>query len=235
MLALIDGDVLIYRSIWKKDSIEEAVESLEYDISSILEAVFASDYQLAVGSSEDNFRSVLYSDYKQSSARASSRTNRSDLYTPLKEYLINRRNVTFCKGFEADDILRIWWFEAKENKQDSIICSIDKDLNCIPGLHYDMRIKEPYIVTEEDADRFYWIQLLTGDTVDNIPGLPNIGPVKAKRILEGCTTHEQCKLQVVNEYKSFYGKDWWEYLVLNGRLLHIWRKFNDHFHISKEL
>jgi 5'-3' exonuclease len=234
MLVLIDGDVLIYRNIWKKESLEEAIESLELDITDIVESNFATDYQLALGSSEDNFRSDLYSEYKKSASRSSSRSNRSELYQPVKDYLIARNNVTFCEGFEADDMLRIWWTEAQANKEVSIICSIDKDLNCIPGLHYDIRNRTTYLVTEEDADRFYWIQLLTGDTVDNIPGLPGIGPVKAKLILEGCLTHEQCKVQVVNSYKEYYKDAWWEYLTVNGRLLHIWRKFNDHFHIPRD-
>jgi hypothetical protein len=232
MIALLDGDVLIYRNIWKKESLEEAIEALEVDITDICEAVFADDYQVALGNSADNFRSILYPDYKQSSARVSSRSGRSELYDPLKEYFTKRHNVTLCNGFESDDILRIWWFEVKEPK---IICSIDKDLNCIPGAHYDIRNKLVYNVSDEDADRFYWIQLLTGDTVDNIPGLPKIGPVKANKILEGCTTHEECKVRVVEAYKEVYGDEWWEYLVTNGRLLHIWRSFNDHFNIPRNL
>jgi 5'-3' exonuclease len=235
MLLLIDGDVLIYRNIWKKESLEEAIESLESDISDICESLFVEDYQIALGNSSDNFRSILFSEYKKSKSRVKSRDSRSDLYDGLKRYFSNRHNVTNCNGFEADDILRIWKEEATLNNEEVIICSIDKDLNCIPGVHYDIRKKLVYSVSEKEADKFYWIQLLTGDTVDNIPGLPKVGPVKANKLLEGCDTHEECKLKVVEAYKEVYGKEWWNYLIVNGRLLHIWRSFNDHFSIPKDL
>jgi hypothetical protein len=226
MFAIIDGDVLIYRNIWKKETIQEAIQSLHEDIDSIVEDTFSSDYQIAVGDSGDNFRSLIYPEYKQSAARKKSREARSELFDPLKDYLVNLSNVTYCQGFESDDMLRIWHYEIKE---ETLLCSIDKDLDCIPGLHYNIRKGKAYTVTEQEADRFYWYQLLMGDTVDNIPGLPKVGPVKANKILEGAATHEEYKERVIEAYKEVYGDEWRSWLLSNGKLLHIWRYANDHF------
>ena len=75
--------------------------------------------------------------------------------------------------------------------QTSIIVSRDKDLRMVPGLHWDF--KEERIVTMIDrfgfieidesgsqkklvgyGTKFFWAQLLMGDTTDNIKGLPFI-------------------------------------------------------------
>jgi 5'-3' exonuclease len=38
-------------------------------------------------------------------------------------------------------------------------------------------------VSEEEAIRWFYMQLLMGDSTDNIPGIPKVGPVKAAKAL----------------------------------------------------
>jgi len=63
------------------------------------------------------------------------------------------------------------------------------------------------------------MQMLKGDQVDNIPGVPGIGPVKAAKALAGLTTEEQMYLAVKELYEQHYGEKAAEALRENGQLL----------------
>jgi len=118
---------------------------------------------------------------------------------------------------EADDAIGIRAYSMGE--EDYIICSIDKDLDNLRGKHYNFVKNEAYYVTEEQAIKNFYRQLLTGDRVDNIPGLSGIGPKKAEKILEGCVTEEELFKAVSQAYKGDL-----DYLTEQGQLLWIRRK-----------
>jgi hypothetical protein len=61
--------------------------------------------------------------------------------------------------------------------EDTIICSIDKDLRTIPGKHYNLDSGVVDEVTRHDAWHNFWSQVLTGDSTDNIEGLKGCGKV----------------------------------------------------------
>jgi 5'-3' exonuclease len=84
---------------------------------------------------------------------------------------------------EADDALSIIAKQKRAKGEDYLICGCDKDLKQIPGYHYNYLQKVVSHISMEDANRFFFHQLLTGDKADNIPGLHGIGPVKANYIL----------------------------------------------------
>ncbi len=67
----------------------------------------------------------------------------------------------------------------------TVICSIDKDLQQIPGNHYNFVKKEHSFVTPEEAIQNFYKQILTGDAADNIKGAKGIGPVRAGKIIGG--------------------------------------------------
>ncbi len=113
--------------------------------------------------------------------------------------------------WEADDLIKDRAIELGQTG--CVICSIDKDLKQIPGIHFDyyrpplknedgtpqldengFRKVSPCrgldIVSEQDADKFFWIQVLMGDSGDNIKGVPRIGKVKATKIIEESTDYE---------------------------------------------
>ncbi len=45
-------------------------------------------------------------------------------------------------------------------------------------------------------------QLIEGDSTDNIPGLPGVGPVTAKKLLKGLNTREELHNCVKKEYNK---------------------------------
>ena len=231
--AIIDGDVLLYMCVWGKDTLEEAQEAFKEKFNSILEELFTEDYVMAMGG-PDNFRDTLYSEYKKSNSRMKSKSTKPSWFDDLKSWTVDYyEGCVLTDNCEADDLVRIWSLELDKANIPRCVVTVDKDLDCIPGNHYNPRKGEFYTVSEDWADYFYWKQLLMGDAVDNIPGLPGIGPKKAEAMLINASSQNDRKSVVCKEYDRFYGKDGLNYMLINGKLLHIWRHLDDHFSIDK--
>ena len=106
----------------------------------------------------------------------------------VRQYLIDNYDAILCEGQEADDALAIAQVKCNASKDwHSIISSIDKDLRIIPGLHHDMNsgyIEEVselgYLSIDSKKKvrgaglKFFYAQLLMGDSADWIPGLPKV-------------------------------------------------------------
>lgn len=127
------------------------------------------------------FRQDVQSDYK---------ANRKDLRRPAnlmacKEYLMESHGATLIEGYEADDLLAIRATDCMRDGTTPIIVSIDKDLDQVPGFHYNFVKNKLYYTTESEARLSLHHQLLVGDAVDNIQGIPGVGPVTARKILDG--------------------------------------------------
>jgi 5'-3' exonuclease len=229
MLSFIDGDPILYQAAWGR-RLGDAKAQVLRRIQESIEDTFADDYIIALGTSS-NFRVDLYPDYKRSNSRVTAKSKLPDWFGELKEYLGEQPNIVKAVGMESDDLLRMWSFQAVEAGDPFVLCSIDKDLDCIPGLHYNSKYRKSYEVTPDEANAFYWQQILQGDSTDNIPGLPRVGPVKAKAMLAGLKTEEERQQRVIKEYQSVYGDNWKNYLLSNGKMIHMWRFENDHFKI----
>jgi DNA polymerase-1 len=230
MLAIVDGDVLLYMSIWNVEAKEEAQKKFDELFTNTIESVFATDYVMALGG-PDNFRVDLFPDYKGN--RTKSKSNRPDWFLDLKSNVAEQyEGCVLTDNCEADDMVRVWANECTAENIERIVISVDKDLDCIEGLHYNPRKGNIYTIDAEYANQFYWKQVLMGDPTDNIPGLPKIGPKKADKILEN--SKDYCAT-VCKAYHDFYGEEGYNYLITNGRLIHIWRWVEDHFKIKREV
>lgn len=233
-LAIVDGDVLLYMSIWNSETQEDARKKFDSIFKENLEAIFATDYAMALGG-PNNFREVLYVDYKRSLAREKSRSNKPEWFDDLKSSIAkDYSGVELSYGCESDDLVRIWATECDKHNKPRVVVSIDKDLDCIAGIHLNPRSGLIYEIEEDWADNHYWKQILMGDATDNIPGIAGIGKVKADAILSFAKDHEERKAVVCQAYYKKYEEEGYSYLVTNGRLIHIWRFINDHFKMKKE-
>ena len=103
------------------------------------------------------------------------------------------------------------------------IVSIDKDMDMIPGWHYNQNKGELYFVTPEEADYFFHKQLLTGDRVDNIIGIKGIGDKKSDKAL-GNLSYDDRVLKIQGIYKSEFGDNWLQRYEENKQLLWILRE-----------
>ena len=82
-------------------------------------------------------------------------------------------------GLEADDVLGI--FASRD--PNTVLCSEDKDMKTIPcTLWAQGKVQK---IDRATADRWFFYQVLVGDTADGYPGLPSVGPKKANDILDG--------------------------------------------------
>lgn len=180
MLALIDYDVLKYACGFASDAQAkqrgEEYEDLSYclngvrkTIDSILDVTGATDY-VGFVSHPINRRKAVYADYKANRDPA----HKPHWFNEIEEYLFTRHYAEYsAEGDEADDAMGI--AQCSGELGETVICSIDKDLDTIPGLHYNFsktkRSMGVYHISEEEADRFFYAQILTGDSSDNIPGM----------------------------------------------------------------
>jgi len=235
MINVIDGDVLLYMSIWGSNTLEEGKVRFKEVFNDCQNATFSDDYVMALGG-PDNFRNDLYSEYKASASRVKSKSSKPDWFNDLKSWIVEEYEyAVLSDNCEADDLVRIWHLELESAGMPYCVVTVDKDLDCCFGNHYNPRTKQIYQVTKEYAMRFYWKQLLMGDSVDNIPGIKGIGPKKADRMLEGINGRLGLKQAVCRAYHNAYGDDGFAHMLLNGKLLHMWRKIDDHFKIGKEV
>ena len=184
----VDGDVLVYRAAWKAESVFDWGNDLYSLVADLKEARGHYDHMLAdiVGDNPytvvfsdpygKNFRYGIYEDYKKS--RHSSGSRKPLVYLDLRRKLIEEReDHRYFKNLEGDDCLGIL------QKADTVCCTIDKDLRCIPGSHYNFDKKEHYEVSHEEARQFFLAQSLAGDVTDGVPGIKGVGMKTAAKIL----------------------------------------------------
>ncbi|MGB3833002.1 MAG: DNA polymerase I [Mesorhizobium sp.] len=142
----------------------------------------------------------------------SSKTFRNDLYPEYKANrsappedlvpqfgLIRHATRAFnlpcieMEGFEADDIIATYCRLASEAGGDTTIISSDKDLMQLVGPTVwmydpmkDRQIGIPEVIEKWGVppEKMIDLQALTGDSIDNVPGVPGIGPKTAAQLLE---------------------------------------------------
>jgi hypothetical protein len=142
----------------------------------------------------------------------------------IKDYLTEMYSHIVSDEEEADDVIGIQHYRMWcEDPESSIIATLDKDLNMIPGLHYNFYKNESAYITADEADRFFWKQLLTGDPTDNIQGIPGMGPRGAEKLVSGVATAD-LPMVVGDAYKMAYKDDWRDVMTEMGRLIWIRRK-----------
>lgn len=193
MLALVDADIVLHRVGFTTNDDEEWIARARTNemLEGILHDTGATSCELWLSDSrENNFRTHLWGGYKANRIN----TPRPIHYDYIKELLINEWGARIAHGQEADDALGIGQdqttYPAYDDKQDdtvgfrTVICSIDKDLKQVSGLHYDFVKKVWEEIDPEEAQLRFYTQLLTGDLTDNIRGCYGIGPVKANKLFK---------------------------------------------------
>lgn len=236
---------LVFSKQEDRKYLEKCWDKFQKNFQSLLDELWCTEYLMAVKAPgregvPDNYRNIMYSEYKMNRHKDPTKANK---FVPVLRELATAEGMAVpAAGREADDLMRIWAEEARRDGDEYIICSIDKDLMCIPGKHYRMPVRDwmgniksggnTIEVSEEEAMRFYFEQLLKGDATDNIPGIPGVGPVKATKALAHCKTVEEFQESVVEQYFGFYGeKDWYNQLLSNGKMIYLQKHANDFFSI----
>ena len=201
-LRFLRGDL---ESDWKIDVekleklIDEKIEPFDYFYGNRLIADYNPEYIAVIFDAKGkSFRHDIYPKYKAN--RPIMPPDLQVQVKPLQE-LIEAMGLPLLviEGVEADDAVIYY------RKDGCTICSPDKDvLEQTPGRHYNYGGKENerWIQTsEEDADKFLWIQVMAGDSTDGVPGIEGIGPKKAETALKG-VPREHWPLQTLSMYMA---------------------------------
>lgn len=240
-IALIDADVVLHRVGFTTENDEFWVAQHRADemLDNILLASGVTQYQLWLSdSAANNFRYQIYPLYKANRTKPKPKHHEE-----LKAYLIQEWDAQFAYGMEADDYLGIL---QDEEEQTTVICSVDKDLKQIPGLHFNFVKNEWANITRREALKEFYTQIILGDTSDNIPGAYGKGPVAAAKALQDLSNNiseDDAEylglLNVRRLYKDSLLKQWpgeWDLskekamigqILLAGRLLKIKRSFKE--------
>ena len=221
-------------------------------INGIIEAVDAESYQIHLTAEDkSNFRIKLATIKPYKGHREEKKPY---WYRKIREFLIKHRGAIEVHGMEADDALSIEQTKELKKQEalcryyqnnwdtrpekapklkegaTTVICSRDKDLDMVPGWHYSwgagkQKEKEMWWQDELGGLRCFYKQLLTGDTVDNIPGLYGVG--KSSRLLSYIDDMDRgpdMYQRVFQEYELRFGSYADQFFLENARLLWMLRK-----------
>lgn len=210
MHVLIDGDIIGYRIGFSTEEENEkiVVSRVATFIETMLwEDLEAETYQGYLTGS-GNFRNDIARTAPYKGNRTAPKPKHLQF---IRDYLVSAWDFRISEGQEADDEIAI---AHVENNYESIISSIDKDFMQLKGNHWNFVKKEMVFVTEEEALKNFYRQVLTGDRVDNIIGLKGVGPVKADKILANCESGTEMYLACVEAYEGATDR-----VIENARLL----------------
>jgi 5'-3' exonuclease len=217
---LVDLDEIVWRVGKTVDEDAPPSHSL-HNIKKVMMSLWEKfDHVRGFLSGSDNFR------YKVATVKGYKENRKGTPkpvhYEEIREYLVDKWQAEIVDGREADDAIG----EAQSLAESNTTCIVgqDKDFKTIPGWHYNPVKDYFFYVTPEQATRFFLYQLITGDTADNIPGIPNYGPTKAKKVLEVNRTTERAKKAISELYQQAYGDRWKEVIHEQATLLFIHRE-----------
>ena len=256
MKALIDSDIFQHEfgnatdNEYKPLSWPLVQARIQSRIDKIMEATQADSYQLYLTTDDkSNFR------YKIATIRpykGNRPTEKPYYYHHIRNFLVDQRGAQEVSGMEADDALSIaqWkdyekcktacndgsWedfrsgFMYESEIASTVICSRDKDLDMVPGYHYNWGAgnqKEKPMWWQEELSglKCFYKQLLTGDSVDNIPGLYGVGQSSALLSkIDECTNEPDMYWEVSKQYHLRFGSYAEQFLIENARLLWMLRE-----------
>lgn len=182
--------------------IDLALSKVETRLQDLLDATGCKDYELHFSTGKHSFRHIIYPEYK------ANRTNRIPAGISEVKALLSEKypdKVFVHSNIEADDAVCYLYDNTKY-----ILCAVDKDvLYSIEGKHWNYYhsalhgIDPKWVeVDSVTAMKNKFIQTLTGDRTDNIPGINGVGVKKANKALAGATTEKECWEIVLDMYKK---------------------------------
>lgn len=235
MKALIDFDIFSYEfgnctdAEYRPLAWPLVQARLQGRIDKILEATGADCYQGYLTSSDkSNFRYEIASIRPYKGHR---KTEKPHHYDRIRSFLEEHRGALICYGQEADDAMSIeqWkdYLSCRPNLGhcETVIATRDKDLDMVPGYHYNWGAgkqveKKMWLQDSLGGYKCFYKQLLTGDTVDNIPGLFGVGKSSTHvKHIGTLDTAWDMYSYVLIEYQKRFGSYAEQFLIENGRLL----------------
>ncbi len=201
-LLLLDGHSLAYRAFFALpvenfSTTTGQPTNAVYGFTSMLINVLRDEQPTHVGVafdvSRETFRTEAYADYKAN--RSASPDEFKGQVSLIKEVLAALHIATVEKeGYEADDVIATLTTQAVGQGFEVLVCTGDRDSLQLVGEHCtilyprkgvsDLARMTPAAVEERYAvppGRYPELAALVGETSDNLPGVPGVGPKTAAK------------------------------------------------------
>lgn len=228
MVAIIDGDILMYRICFTTDPDAELYaikKHCDTYMKSLLDRVGCSHYVALLGiHGSNNTKYDIFPEYKKGRP-----LNKPPHWNIVMNYLTSKWGFVPVSGCEVDDAVR-FCYEETPSSEKAIIVSSDKDLLQIPGNHFIMGVMRKGKIARQDeirevsfieGERTFYKMMLTGDITDNVKGIDGIGPKKAEKLLAAATTTLEMMLIVQFQYQQAFGEDWKTRIAVTATLLRV--------------
>ena len=160
------------------------------------------------------FRHDIFPEYK-----ANRKETEEDLISqiqPSKDFIVALGMPLYCEvGVEADDVIATLATTSIANGRTCDVATADKDLMYLVSkgckiiapdgetILDEKKVQEKYGVPAQQMPQ---LQTLTGDSTDNIPGIPKVGPKTAAKWLQTYGSLEQI-IQAKDEIKGKVGEN----------------------------
>ena len=204
-LLLIDGHSVAYRAFFALPVENFSTATGQhtngvFGFTSMLINVLRDEAPTHVGVAFDvsrkTFRNEIYSEYK--ATRSESPAEFKGQVDLVKEVL-KALNIVYVEapGFEADDVIGTLTTQARDAGWEVVICTGDRDAFQLVSEEVTVlyprkgvsdlarmtpeAVQERYLMTPE---RYPDLAALVGETSDNLPGIPGVGPKTAAKWLE---------------------------------------------------
>lgn len=176
-----DATAFIQKSggdLWhRKDLGSETLAAEQLDsLIAKLQGVLACPMQIYIGGLGPTFRHSIARLRKYKDGRKEKPAH----FGALRSRIIERFGAIEAEFEEADDVVSYKSKSIRASGGMVVVVTNDKDLDQIPGPHYDWTKGVWRTVSDEDALRQLWVQTLSGDPTDSIGGCWKIGPGKAE-------------------------------------------------------
>jgi DNA polymerase I len=203
---LIDGHAHLYRAFYgvkglttRKGQPSNAVFGFTAMMRRLVNEYNPDYLAVAFDLPGPTFRNELYADYK------ANRTSPPDEFreqVPMTQEVLEAMDIPMLmlKGYEADDILGTLARIATDKGVDTVLVTSDKDANQLLSPHvqvldiYKGEFMTAEKLFERDAitpDQVIDVMALSGDSSDNVPGIPKVGPKTAQKLILEHGTLEQ--------------------------------------------
>lgn len=223
MTALLDADVIVYKSIfpastsvnWDGEVGGEiqmnnlpAAKKLAADIVKQWTLKAKKKRALLVFSDRSkpmaSFRHLIHPSYKSKRP-----DEKPPMWAEVHDFLTVNWKSHFIKDLEGDDTMGIL---ATVNPKYTMV-TIDKDMTTLPARMVNPdKVDElgngqiPRKIRVVEADRNWMFQTITGDTVDNYKGAPGAGDKRASLALAGLTNINEMYVSARNVFREQFDK-----------------------------
>ena len=218
----VDADSLIFRIALKDITLKVAKEYYDQAIEEIVWNTNSSNVSVAL-KGKGNFRYEVADDYKLHRSGKPLDAEVSKRRKALNKYAYSLGHFK-SDNCEADDVVSIWAQEALDAGEHFVIAHIDKDIDMVEGWHYNFTKETLYYIDKNTGWYKMCIQMLTGDSTDNIQGLVGIGPKKAEKLLVDVPKADMLA-KVQEAWKEAHPDDWHDRLEVCWNLLYMRRNW----------